>query len=528
MPSDDESPDTLLEQFRKAGDVPNLPLPENWNPQYPLQPFQKVGAAHLLVKRRFILGDPTGSGKSPQELYAWAGIRQARVKQGTISRLWVVTTKSATKQWEDEVKKFLLGVQVYRVKTQESKEKRVRTVKAWLEDKKGGVLISNWAQFRLDWPEIQKETKVEIWLPQTQIVADEAQKIKNPESSIGKVAREIFEKADRVHGLTATLVRNQAHDAQAVVETICPGTMSRQVFELLFCKKVAKKIGKQKWANEIVSYHHLEDFAKRISHVYLGRSDEEIEGQRPEVCFMNRTVVMSPAQRRVYTEAEQGMLLEDPDTVGAPIIIHAQQAANNPEIWYDQETPLTTRTKENAKADLLLEMLEDELAGEPIIIYSHLETTISAYQKRLEKYNPVRVTGKEVDDEREKARLAFQEGRTNIILITDAGGEALNLQRAKHVIMLSRPWAPGPYVQVVGRARRFGSKHASVTIWHLTCEDTIDEYIDALLSEKFGAVEDIVRGRGNLVPQDQVLPKDIALYARKKRMKSGERRFGVL
>lgn len=528
MSTDNESPDDLLLQFRQLGDVPKLPVPEIWNPKYPLQPFQKVGAAHLLVKRRFILGDPTGSGKTPQELYAWAGIRQARLKDKKLSRLWVVTTKSATKQWEEEVNKFLPHIKVYRVKAGQRKEKRVETVKAWSQDKDPSVLISNWAQFRLDWEEIKKNTKTQKWLPETQITADEVHKIKNPESAIGRTAREIFEQADRVHGLTATLVKNQAHDAQAIVETVCPGTMSRTVFELLFCLKRPKKVGRRKWANEIIGYRNLQDFASRIAHVYLGRSDEEIEGQRPELSFMKRTVEMSEAQRAVYLEVEQGILLEDPTLVGAPAIIQAQQAANNPEIWHGVETPLSKTTTDNVKADLLIELLNDELYGEPVIIYSQLETTISAYEKKLAQFNPLRVTGKERDKDREEARTAFQEGKSNIIMITDAGGESLNLQRAKHVILLSRPWSPGQYIQVVGRARRFGSKHASVTVWHLICEDTIDEYIDAVLAEKFGPVEDIIRARGSLLPEDQVLPKDIAQYARKKRLKEDPKKFGVL
>jgi superfamily II DNA/RNA helicase len=219
-------------------------------------------------------------------------------------------------------------------------------------------------------------------------------------------------------------------------------------------------------------------------------------------------------------EVESGALLEDPNTVGAPALILAQQAANNPEIWQGDEFQLAHKTKDNAKLELLKDLLEGELEGEPVICYSQLATTVDAYMKELTEHNPVRVTGKEDDDAREAARKDFQDGKTNLIFITDAGGEALNLQRAKHVIFISRPWSPGTYVQVVGRARRFGSKHEHVTIWHLTCEDTIDEFIDSILAEKFGPVEDIVRGRGKLLPEDQVLPKDIVEYAKEKRRTS--------
>jgi SNF2 family DNA or RNA helicase len=108
-----------------------------------------------------------------------------------------------------------------------------------------------------------------------------------------------------------------------------------------------------------------------------------------------------------------------------------------------------------------------------------------------------------------------------MIYLTDAGGESINLQRGKHIVMISRPWAPGTYRQIVGRARRLGSKHTSILIWHLTCSDTIDEYVDSLLAKKFGPVEDIIQGRGALLPDDQVLPLEIADYARQKRKQKG-------
>jgi SNF2 family DNA or RNA helicase len=131
----------------------------------------------------------------------------------------------------------------------------------------------------------------------------------------------------------------------------------------------------------------------------------------------------------------------------------------------------------------------------------------------------VRVTGKETDEEREKARIAFQEGKTNIICITTAGGEALNLQRGKHVVFLNRPFDPGTYIQFIGRIRRFGSQHKKVLVWHLNCEDTIDEHVDAVLDEKFGPVEQIIDGRGDLLPVHQILPKEITVYARRRRLR---------
>jgi len=519
----DQQVDEALAKLRSQGDAPQIYKPQAWNKRHELKPFQRVGAAHLMVKKCFILGDPTGVGKTPQELYSWAAIKE---KKEEPTNLWVVTTRSAVSQWADEVEKFLPGTKVYQLRSDKMpKLKRVEIVDRWA-DQRGAVLIGNWSQFKFDWELITQESKPTEWLSRTQITLDEVQRISNSESFLGKVAKEIIELADRVHGLTATLVHNNAHGAHAIIQAISPGTMGLLEFERKYCIKDTKwfhrKGSKRRRKAEItVGYHHLEDFRKRIAHVYLGRTDEELEGQRPDISFMRRTVSLSPSARKVYLEAEQGMLIDEEKKVTSfGPMVHAQQAANNPEIWYDKETNLTVKTKDNVKAKLLRELLTGELEGDAVILYSPLETTISAYQEHLKDLNPVRVTGKEDEDEREVARKAFQDGKNNIIMITDAGGEALNLQRAKHVIFISRPWAPGTYTQVVGRARRFESPNESIIIWHLIAEDTIDEFVDAVLSEKYGPVEEIVRGRGKLVPEDQVLPKEIAEYARKKRLRS--------
>jgi SNF2 family DNA or RNA helicase len=458
-------------------------------------------------------------GKTPTSLFAWAMIRDTRIKEGRIPRLWVVTNKSATTQWKTEIERFLRGVKVFKSVSGDTKEERLEVFGDWLKDTAGSVFISNWAQFRDDWGGIS-EKYGDSWLKETQITLDEAHKIRNPDSKLGEVARLLIEKADRVHFLTASAVHNQAHDAYWLASAIDPDIMPPAVFDKLYCVKEFVKIpwgrNKTKTVPKIVGYQNLTDFKEKMAYIYLGRSDEEVEGQRPSVSYMMRTVDMSKEQRKVYDRAEMGYYLQDSgeSNVSAPAMIQAQQAANAP-INLDPEV------KANAKADLLKEIIEDSIGDEPIILYSPYRTTIEAFMEIFKDRNPVKITGTDSEEDRFKAQEAFQKGETNMIYLTDAGGESINLQRGKHIVMISRPWAPGTYRQIVGRARRLGSKHTSILIWHLTCSDTIDEYVDSLLAKKFGPVEDIIQGRGALLPDDQVLPLEIADYARQKRKQKG-------
>ena len=267
-------------------------------------------------------------------------------------------------------------------------------------------------------------------------------------------------------------------------------------------------------------YHHLDQFRQEISTIYLGRSDDEIEGQRPKTVHKTFSVDQDSVTQKAYNAIEQGVLLADNDSV-AGAMAQAQQAANS--LWTFRESDVLANCNwdriKSPKLKLLQGLLEDELKDVPTICYSQMETTVSLYCQELQEYEPVRITGKESGGNRAVSQHLFMSGKTNLIFITDAGGEALNLHRAQAVVFISRPWSPGKYIQVVGRARRFGSVHEFVQVIHLTCLDTVDEFVDAMLGTKWGAVEDICRGRGSLMPEQELLPLEIAEYVRNQRRK---------
>jgi SNF2 family DNA or RNA helicase len=522
----------FLAKIKAAGDYPELGVPSTWtpNPDCKLAPFQKIGAAFLGVRKRFILGDETGAGKTIQELYAWALLRDQRRREGKISRLWVITLRSAVDQWASEIRNFYTQHNIHLLKSETSdgkpinKEKRIATFKRWAEDQNDPILISHWGHVTHDWLEYDEATKNIKWLEDVEIVLDEAQKIKNAGTQLGINIRDVISRADRVHGLTATLVQNKAHDAHSVVEAIAPGTMSLSLFERLHCnieyKEIRVRGKRKKIVKECTGYHHLKEFADTISHLYLGRVGDEIEGQRPSLIYNTRTTVATPKQIKLYRGVEQGMLLAEDSVLKEGPLLQVQQAANTPDIWWgDDRVPKEMQIQDNAKADLLEEVWDNEIGDDPVILYSNLSTTVDNYAKRFASRNSVRITGKENDQERQKARLDFQEGRSNSIFITDAGGAALNLQRAKHVVLISRPWSPGQYTQIIGRARRLNSVHKSVIVWHLVVKDSIDEYIDGLLLEKFNSFDAILRTHWTDQVGVEIMPIDIVRYARKMRLK---------
>jgi SNF2 family DNA or RNA helicase len=230
---------------------------------------------------------------------------------------------------------------------------------------------------------------------------------------------------------------------------------------------------------------------------------------------------LSDEQEELYAIAELGLLDtgEDPDSDAMNILsslVMVQQAANAPELLSNEEgVPFEGIS---TKMEVLVEQLKDELEGIKVMIFSRFEKMISLIEKRLkkEKIECVRITGKETSKEREEAKKTYQNMNSgiNVMLITTAGSESLNLQSTEHIIMIDSPWSWGDYVQLTGRAVRIGSQHKVVIVTHLIARKkdgskTIDQHVIKKLRSK-KALADKVAGE-NLKSGLQFIESDDAM-----------------
>jgi SNF2 family DNA or RNA helicase len=87
----------------------------------------------------------------------------------------------------------------------------------------------------------------------------------------------------------------------------------------------------------------------------------------------------------------------------------------------------------------------------------------------------------------------FQDGGgpSVFILSLKAGGTGLNLTAANHVVHFDRWWNPAVEDQATDRAFRIGQKK-NVQVRKLTCMGTLEERIDALITQKKDLAERIV------------------------------------
>lgn len=108
---------------------------------------------------------------------------------------------------------------------------------------------------------------------------------------------------------------------------------------------------------------------------------------------------------------------------------------------------------------------------------------------------------------KETGGVASFMGPAQVLLITDAGSESIDLAGTRHIVFLDATWTPALEDQIVGRGQRFGS-HAHLPedqrhldVWKLflsrgsgaTPQASVDAYMDALNQQKRESQEALYR-----------------------------------
>lgn len=148
------------------------------------------------------------------------------------------------------------------------------------------------------------------------------------------------------------------------------------------------------------------------------------------------------------------------------------------------------------KMSSVIDWIEDFLnTDEKLIIFATHKLTLDLLQERFGKIS-VRLDGSTSIGDRQKAVDKFQND-DNIRLFlgnVKAAGVGITLTAASNVAFIELPWTPGDLVQAEDRAHRIGQKD-TVTVWHLVAQNTVEEDIAAILSNKQKVLDAILDGK---------------------------------
>ncbi len=133
--------------------------------------------------------------------------------------------------------------------------------------------------------------------------------------------------------------------------------------------------------------------------------------------------------------------------------------------------------------------------GEPVVVFTAFVHTA----RMLQRYGDgvggsALLTGAVEPAERQQLVDRFQAGQMPLLLATyGTGGLGFTLHRARHVLLIERPWTPGDAEQAEDRCHRIGMGHALTCHWLQL--GVADQLVDALIESKAERIELVLGNR---------------------------------
>jgi superfamily II DNA or RNA helicase len=388
----------------------------------------------------------------------------------------VVCPASLLGNWETEIERFAPGTEV----------RRFHGTSRDLEGLTGGFVLTTYGTMRRDAPALAD-------VPWDLVVADEAQHVKNPQSSTAKALRRIDARA-RV-ALTGTPVENNLTELWAILDWAIPG--------LLGSRNAFRKV----WAAPIESGHEpskARQFAELIGPFLLRRrkSDPGVAPELPaktetdhplgltrEQVVLYETVVRDSMERieRADEHTRRGLVLA--------LLTALKQICNHPAHYLKQTNPRLGGRSE--KLELVDELVGTVLAeGGAVLVFTQYVAMARLLEEHLARTGvPTQfLHGGTPVREREAMVRRFQAGEVPVFLLSlKAGGTGLNLTAADHVIHYDRWWNPAVEEQATDRAYRIGQTRP-VQVHRLITNGTIEEKIAELLTRKRAIADSVLGG----------------------------------
>ena len=457
-----------------------------------LRHYQIQGILHLIAMPRFVLGDDTGLGKTLQTIAAVSYLWDRKPEMPAI----ICTTKSAVGQWESEFDRFTTGVKIF--KCLGTKKKRAKIHQEFKDYEDGPkALIMGYRTAVMDFQYLQPITGHVM-------IFDEATAFKNDKAQVHQVCKHLAGSAERVWSLSATIIKNRLMEAWAIYKVTVPHLFTTKTsFMREYCITRDQTIPGSRRRIKIVVGHikrDVEAFREKIDPYFIGRPKHEVAQELPPLTTKIINCTLSKPQKEKYKEALEGLLeVIDPETgeiverevTKLTAVTICQQIVNHP--------ALVDCDGDSGKLETLIDLLENELEGEKVIIFSRFRGMVDILEAELEgrKIKTCRITGAESGDQRVESQKAFQDPKsdTKACLITMAAAEGVNLQLAKAVIFYDTPWSAGDYLQIIGRMIRIGSIHDKVFSYHVCAPKTIDERVMKTLNVKMSLIEAVLGKR---------------------------------
>lgn len=453
--------------------------------EYPfLYPYQAVGAHYAITRKKFLIGDECGTGKTICVL----PLIDKVVKSG--ERVLILCPSSIGSQWASEIKRFIgLDSCVIIKKTRDERIKHYNS--------SAQIIITTYESFRNDVDDIDRFDC---------IIADEASRFKNRTSGIYKTMKKVSRDAEYFIALTATPIENGLQDIFHIISILSPNFMSLAKFRERY---VVSHMGR--FGEVVDEYKNLSNFLYIVSNFFIRRRKCDIAKDMPPLVVQNRIIELSPTQKRYLSAIKQ--YARENDAMGALMLLHMVGDDTSLIDLSSSDIASTMRKKgllprsspdKSNKIPELMGLLP-EIEGQILIFTQYKKFAHMIHQNLIKAgYKAIVLTGDNTQKEREQGLSDMKSGKFRILTCTEILGYGANMQHCSTEINTDLPWNPAKLQQRYGRIHRQGNNKPKLVINFLS--NGTDTEVWKILSEKQDLFDKIVDGE---VIADETMRKRI-------------------
>ena len=140
---------------------------------------------------------------------------------------------------------------------------------------------------------------------------------------------------------------------------------------------------------------------------------------------------------------------------------------------------------DDSKIEYTASMINDFCKnGRKVIVFSEYIETARVLSSKVEEYLIGMITGETPPDSRTAFLTGLEYSQGGVIVMTDVGGEGLDMQFVDAVVNHDLPWNPMILEQRIGRLDRIGRDERNVEVHNIILDDSLDLHISYILLEK--------------------------------------------
>lgn len=458
---------------------------------------QRVGVAWMYLKKRGLLADTMGTGKTLHAAGLLAMLHQTGEIQD-VGRAIIIPRAPALGQWQNELLRVLPNLNLAVTSGLTPPQRSELYAEPWT------TLLISPQTFNNDQELLRMNFDFSL------VLTDDIDAMRNRHTDTAVNIKRLARESDRFFLMTGTPLQKRLAELWSSLEEVG----GREAFgsEDAFLKRHQTTMTiseydertKLKTGSRIVpAYRNMNEVREKMAPMVLRRKVEDLKDVTlPTVNVSDVLLELYPAQRNKYEELRRGVLkiMKDEGTetkfiTAMTSINYGAQICGGLATLGEKDGPNTS-----VKMDWIMDALTGDLEDEKVVLFANYKNSVRALQDRFRAAGIgfETVWGEENSPtKRMQSQDRFwDDPKCRVLIGTQAIEQSLNLQIARHLINMDMIMNPSRMAQLAGRIRRDGSAFKNVFVHNLLTVGTQEERYLPLL-EREAALSSFVWDENN-------------------------------